>query len=85
MAASLLLTGRCQINRDPADGKSESAALGGSTDTFPCFLHCRIRQANDIKTGQSVGDIAFGCDSTSMDAMDTQGADTADHKPATPS
>ena len=78
MAAALFQVCRSQIHRNSADRKAEPTAFCSSTDPFPGLLHRRIRQAHNVKTRQTAGNITFRCDQTAPDTGDTQCLHAAD-------
>ena len=70
MASSLFLAGGRQIDRNSADRECQTAAFRRSADTLPSLFDCRIRQTDNIETGQTVGNITFSSHSASLDTMD---------------
>ena len=68
MSTRLLLAGRGQIHRNAADRKFQMAALHRRPDPLPGLLHGGIRQANDLKAGQSVGDKTLAGNRAAADA-----------------
>ena len=79
MGACFLQIGRRQIHSNAADRKGQTAALCRSPHPFPGFLHRRIGQTNDIKSGKSVGNEALRRDAAALDSGDSQCPNAANH------
>ena len=82
MGSGLFQIRGSQIDGNAAGGKGQPRIFGRGTNSLPGLLHRRIRQSDNIKARQAVGNIALGYHAVPSDTGDTQGLYTADHKTA---
>ena len=78
--AALAGVGRGEIQRDPADRELEAAVLDGGPDPLTRFLDRRIRQSDNLKSWQAVGDKALHGNRIPLYPAQSQRVHATDHR-----